>query len=70
VRIREVNEAELRSLQDGHGGTLGGMLKLVGKSGKVVSVDNDGGVKVEVDGAMFTWSPHLLEVEDASLTCT
>jgi hypothetical protein len=63
VRIRSVPSGEAIKLQSGHGGWSTAMTSELGKMGTVVSVDDQGTVKVKAENANnWLWSPELVEV--------
>lgn len=56
--ISDVTQA--KRLQEGHGGWNDLMLFALGKTGRVVMVDSDGDVKVDVGGGTWTFNPESL----------
>eukprot|EP00794_Sanderia_malayensis_P014660 gene14660-16186_t len=60
VRVRS-NEKVIIKMQEGRGGWNDDMSDSVGKVGDVLSVDDNGNVRVSVDGRRWTFSPAALE---------
>ena len=60
VKIRTVTRDELKRLQLHHGGFVSDMLNLMGKVGRVDSIQANGGIIVTVEESSYHWAPSML----------
>jgi serine/threonine protein kinase/uncharacterized protein YlzI (FlbEa/FlbD family) len=64
VRIANVGAKVAEEKQHGHGGLTEDMKAHLGKVGKIIKIDKDRDVHVQINGETYCWNPEL--IEDAS----
>jgi len=64
LRVRNVSVEEAKSLQKGHGGFADRMEAMLGKVGQVMSIDDDGDLRMTVNNSTACFNPNLTEPPD------